>query len=75
MIWSKDYITRIALKKLTTQASSWAMHNFKEDREDIVNGHRSLSTRRHHLGFWRGKDHLDEGIRVFDLSLAILLVI
>ena len=50
------------------------MHNFK-DREDIVNGHRSLSTRRHQPGFWRGKDHLEEGVRVFDLSLVILLVI
>jgi len=41
----------------------------------MVNGHRSLSTRRHQPGFWRGKDHLDEGIRVSDLSLVILFVI
>ena len=57
------------------QASTWAMHNFKWDREDVVKGHRSLSTRRRQPGFWRGKDHLDEGIGVSDLSLVILIVI
>ena len=41
----------------------------------MVKGHKSLSNRRRQLGFWRGKDHLDEGIAVSDLSLVILLVI
>ena len=36
--------------------------------------HRSLSTRKHQRGFWRGNDHLDEGIRVSDLRLVIPLV-
>ena len=36
---------------------------------------RSLSTRKHQRGFWRGNDHLDEGIRVSDLWLVIPVVI